>query len=69
MMEMNKRWTDADYRALVKRINYAAGMIEDDSEEIRNVALSCQLFLRFYEAKTAEASTELPKPVEKFIVY
>lgn len=72
MMEMNKVWDAADYKALMKRLNYAAGMIsntEEPSEEVRNLAQSCKIFLEIYEAKTSDGSERLPVPRERFIAY
>lgn len=54
MMEMNKLWKAADFKALAKRLSFATGMITPnasgaDAEQLAFVAHACKLFLAEYE--------------------
>ena len=59
-MELNRAWVPSDYRALAKRISYAAGGLSgaaksgslsaNELSECEKVAQACAMFLKVYEA-------------------
>lgn len=58
-MEMNKAWATSDYKALAKRLAYAAGdmagtakskeLSPSEIADYRAVAATCKMFLKAFE--------------------